>query len=350
MSSRKPTMETESGLVAHLVEMRDRLLRVVLAVLVLFLALISFANPLYEMLAAPLMAHLPEGGTMIATGVASPFLTPFKLTLVLSIFVAVPFILYQAWMFIAPGLYKHEKRLVFPLLFSSTLLFYLGVVFAYYVVFPIVFGFFTSVAPGGVAVMTDISAYLDFVLKMFFAFGIAFEVPIATILLIWSGVASRESLSAKRPYIIVAAFVIGMLLTPPDVISQSLLAVPMILLFELGLLFSRFFKQGEREEEDETETVADAEASFAAATATEAPVTGERQEPTIDEDHEFYQSMVDEDDFDLDEEFKRAVEEESNNLDIDAPSQPDATGKDKNPESKGKLDDADKSDDSDKKS
>ncbi len=226
-------------LVAHLIELRDRLLRAILAVLVIFLILIPFANELYTLLAEPLMAHLPENNSMIATEVASPFLTPFKLTLVLSIFLAMPFLLYQLWSFIAPGLYRHEKRLMMPLLVSSTALFYGGAAFAYFVVFPVVFGFFTSVAPSGVAVMTDISKYLDFVLKMFFAFGLAFEVPIATIALVWMGVTTPQALAAKRPYIIIAAFVLGMLLTPPDVISQSLLAVPMILLFELGLFFSR---------------------------------------------------------------------------------------------------------------
>jgi sec-independent protein translocase protein TatC len=226
-------------LVQHLVELRDRLLRVVLVVVLIFLGLFAFANDLYTYLAEPLLRHMPEGTSMIATEVASPFLTPFKLTLVLSVFLAVPFILYQAWAFIAPGLYRTERRLVFPLLFSSTVLFYAGMAFAYYVVFPLVFGFLTGIAPEGVAVMTDISRYLDFVLKMFFAFGLAFEVPIATILIVWSGIATADSLAAKRPYIIVGVFIFGMLLTPPDVISQTLLAVPMWILFELGLLFSR---------------------------------------------------------------------------------------------------------------
>ena len=229
----------EQPFLSHLFELRDRLLRIALVVMVIFLGLFSFANDLYHLLAQPLMAHLPEGSSMIATEVASPFLTPFKLALVASIFMAMPFILYQAWSFIAPGLYKHEKRLAFPLLFSSIVLFYSGMIFAYYVVFPLVFGFLTSSAPEGVAVMTDISKYLDFVLKLFFAFGIAFEVPIATILLVLAGITTPEDLAAKRSYIIVAAFVMGMLLTPPDVISQTLLALPMWLLFEVGLVFSR---------------------------------------------------------------------------------------------------------------
>lgn len=243
--------QQELPFLTHLVELRDRLLRVVLAVVVIFLALFSFANDLYTLLAEPLLRHMPAGTSMIATEVASPFLTPFKLTLVLSVFIAIPFILYQAWGFVAPALYQKEKRLVFPLLLSSTLLFYLGMVFAYFVVFPLVFGFLTGVVPEGVAVMTDISRYLDFVLKMFFAFGIAFEVPIATILIIWSGMTTAAQLAAKRPYIIVGAFVLGMLLTPPDVISQTLLALPMWILFELGLIFSKMYSKPESDDEDE---------------------------------------------------------------------------------------------------
>ncbi len=254
MFQRKPkaNVKSELPLVAHLVELRDRLLRVVATVLLLFLSMIYFANDLYEALAAPLMAHLPGDSTMIATDVASPFFTPFKLTLVLSIFLAMPMVLYQLWGFIAPGLYQHEKKMIFPLMASSTGLFYLGGVFAYFVVFPIVFGFFTSVAPDGVAIMTDISKYLDFVLKMFFAFGLAFEVPIATILIVWAGITTPEKLADKRPYIVVGVFVFAMLLTPPDAISQTLLAVPMLLLFELGLFFSKgFVRESEEEELDE---------------------------------------------------------------------------------------------------
>lgn len=240
--------QTESGseeqtFISHLIELRDRLLRMVLAVVLIFMALFPFANELYTILAQPLLQHMPQGSSMIATEVASPFLTPFKLALVLAIFVAIPFLLYQIWGFVAPGLYHHEKRLAMPLLASSTLLFYLGMAFAYIVVFPLVFGFFTSVAPEGVAVMTDISKYLDFVLKLFFAFGVAFEVPVVVIVLILMGTTTAESLSQKRPYIIVGAFVIGMLLTPPDVISQTLLALPMWLLFELGLWMSYYFQR-----------------------------------------------------------------------------------------------------------
>lgn len=232
----------------HLIELRDRMMRVMLVVIVVFLALFSFANDIYTYLAEPLMRHLPEGASMIATEVASPFLTPFKLTLVLSVFIAVPVILYHFWAFIAPGLYKNERRLIYPLMFSSTALFFLGMAFAYYVVFPLVFGFLVGMAPEGVSVMTDITRYLDFVLKMFFAFGIAFEVPIATILVVWSGMTTAEELAKKRPYIIVGAFVFGMLLTPPDVISQTLLALPMWVLFEFGLIASRWYTKPEEDE------------------------------------------------------------------------------------------------------
>ncbi len=236
----EPTKEeVELPFLAHLVELRDRLLRVVLVIGLVFLGLFSFANDLYSLLAQPLLSHLPAGGTMIATEVASPFLTPFKLAMVVSIFIAIPFILYQAWAFIAPGLYRNEKMLALPLLVSSIILFYAGMAFAYFVVFPLVFSFLTGTAPKGVAVMTDIAKYLDFVLKMFFAFGVAFEVPIATIILVAAGITTPDSLAAKRPYIIVGAFTVGMLLTPPDVISQTLLAVPMWMLFEVGLFFSR---------------------------------------------------------------------------------------------------------------
>jgi len=227
--------------IEHLIELRGRLLKIVAVVLVAFLGLAPFADQIYTYLAGPLLKHLPKESTMIAIDVASPFLTPFKLALVVAIFATLPVILHQVWGFVAPGLYRHEKRLLLPLLMASTLLFYAGAAFAYFVVLPLVFQFMTATAPQGVAVMTDISRYLDFILTLFFAFGVAFEVPIATILLVWSGITTRESLARKRPYVIVAAFVLGMLLTPPDVISQTLLAVPMWLLYELGLLFSRPF-------------------------------------------------------------------------------------------------------------
>jgi len=236
----------EQPFVAHLAELRDRLMRMLAAVLLAFLALFPFANDIYTYVATPLMAQLPAGTSMIATQVASPFLTPFKLALVSAVFVSMPYLLFQLWAFVVPGLYSHEKQLAIPLLISSVVLFYLGTVFAYYLVFPLVFAFLTGTAPEGVAVMTDISHYLDFVLTLFFAFGIAFEIPIATILLVAAGITTPEDLGRKRPYLIVGVFVVGMLLTPPDVISQTLLALPMWLLFELGILLSRFFQRQRR--------------------------------------------------------------------------------------------------------
>ncbi len=231
----------EQPFISHLIELRDRLLRIVLCVLAVFLALAAYANEIYSLLAGPLMKHMPANSTMIAIDPASPFFTPFKLALVVAAFLSVPFILYQFWAFVAPGLYKRERRMILPLLIASTVLFYLGVAFAYFVVFPLVFGFLTAAAPEGVAVMTDIAKYLDFVLTIFFAFGICFEVPIFTIVMVWTGLTTPASLAEKRPYVVVGAFIIGAFLTPPDAISQTLLAVPMWMLFELGLLFSRFF-------------------------------------------------------------------------------------------------------------
>ncbi len=229
----------EQPFISHLIELRDRLIRALASVLVMFLILFPFANPLYTLVAQPLMARLPEGSTMIATEVATPFLAPFRLALIAAVFLAMPYLLYQMWAFVAPGLYRHEKRLAVPLLVSSIALFYIGAAFAYFLVFPVVFSFFIATAPDGVAVMTDISKYLDFVLTLFFAFGLAFEIPIATILVVAAGLVSAERLSAARPYVIVGAFVIGAVLTPPDVLSQTMLAVPMWLLFELGIIAAR---------------------------------------------------------------------------------------------------------------
>ncbi|MFK5951210.1 MAG: twin-arginine translocase subunit TatC [Methylococcales bacterium] len=240
MSQNDPASD-EQPFISHLVELSGRLKRVVAFILVVFLCAAPFANEIYIFLSGPLLQNMPENSTMIATDVASPFFTPFKLALVASIFFSVPVILYHFWAFVAPGLYSHEKKMVLPLIVASTGLFYLGVAFAYFVVFPLVFGFLTAAAPEGVAVMTDIAKYLDFVLTLFFAFGLSFEVPIITIILVWTGLATPASLSEKRPYVIVGAFIIGMFLTPPDAISQTLLAVPIWLLFETGLLFSRFF-------------------------------------------------------------------------------------------------------------
>lgn len=227
---------------SHLIEFRDRVLRSVVAVLVVFIGLFSFSEELYLYVSEPIREYLPTSSTMIATEVASPFLTPFKLTLVLSLFAAMPFILYQAWAFLAPGLYQREKRIVVPLFISSVLLFYGGMAFAYYIVFPLVFMFFTSIAPEGISVMPDIRSYLDFVLKLFFAFGISFEIPIAVVILSWMRAVDPDNLVKKRPYVFVMCFILGMLLTPPDIISQVLLAIPMWLLFELGILFGRMVK------------------------------------------------------------------------------------------------------------
>ncbi len=215
--------------------------------------MVYFAQDLYHWLATPLLDTLPENAQMIATDVASPFFAPFKLTMVLSFFIAIPVVLYQIWGFVAPGLYKNEKRLVAPLLFSSTLLFYLGMAFAYYVVFPLAFSFFTSVAPEGVVINTDISSYLNFVLKIFFAFGLSFEIPVAIVLMCWTGVTTPDALRAKRPYVIVGVFVVGMLLTPPDIISQTLLAIPMWILFEFGIVIGSIYtrKKAEQEQQDD---------------------------------------------------------------------------------------------------
>ncbi len=259
--------EQEQPFVSHLVELRDRLLRMVVAVGLVFLCLVYFSNDIYTFVAAPLIQVMPVGTGMIATEVLSPFLTPLKLTLVVSLFVAMPFVLYQLWAFIAPGLYLHERRLVIPLVASSVVLFYAGASFAYFVVFKLVFGFLVKILPAGVTMMTDIRAYLDFVLRMFFAFGLAFELPIAIILLVWMGITTPESLTEKRPYIVVGIFVAAMLLTPPDVISQSLLAIPMWLLFELGVIFSRMFLH----RREEAEAAAEEKASDSAPETSEQP-------------------------------------------------------------------------------
>jgi sec-independent protein translocase protein TatC len=235
----------ELGFVGHLMELRDRLLRSVLVIIAVFIVAFPFANDIYHILSLPLVNNLPEGGSMIATGVVSPFLTPIKLAFISSIFIAFPYLIFEAWAFIAPGLYKHEKKLAVPLLVSSAILFYVGILFAYFIVLPNVFVFMMSMAIDGVNHAPDITHYLDFALKLFFAFGLAFEVPIATILLVLGGVTTPDSLSEKRPYIIVGAFIFGMLLTPPDPASQVMLAVPMWILFEIGLLLSRMLKKKE---------------------------------------------------------------------------------------------------------
>ena len=246
--SQHPDNDKEMPLLTHLIELRQRLLRAVIAVTVIFLSLIYFANDIYTIVSRPLAAALPEGAEMIATGVIAPFFTPFKLTLVVSIFLSIPVILHQIWGFISPALYQHERRFAVPLLVSSIVLFYLGMVFAYIVVFPIMFEFFPSVIPDGIRYTPDMTDSLNIMLKLFFAFGIAFEVPVATVLMIWSGLTTVDSLKEKRPYIFVGAFVIGMLLTPPDIISQTLLALPMWLLFEAGIWFASFIRVSAREQ------------------------------------------------------------------------------------------------------
>ena len=252
--------DQELSFLEHLVELRSRLMKACLAILVILVALLPFARKLYAALAEPLTSVLPEGSSMIAIDVASPFLTPFKLALLLSVILAIPIVLYQIWAFVAPALYREEKRLARPLLYSSVFLFYAGCAFAYFVVFPLVFGFFTRVAPEGVTVMTDISKYLDFVITLFLAFGITFEVPIATIILVATGVTTIDKLKKVRAYVVVGAFALGMVLTPPDIISQTLLALPMWALFEIGLLMSwlllperRTAKTGTSEEGIETQ-------------------------------------------------------------------------------------------------
>lgn len=239
MNSETTRTDADTSLIDHLLELRSRLLRSLAAVLVALLALAPFARQLYSVLAEPLVRYLPEGASMIAIDVASPFLTPFKLVLVLAVLVAMPVVLYQLWAFVAPGLYRHEQRLARPLLAMAVLLFYAGCAFAYFVVFPVVFAFFTSMAPEGVAVMTDINRYLDFVLTLFIAFGLAFQVPVATIILVALGITTPAGLARMRGYIVVGAFTVAMLITPPDMISQTLLALPVLLLFELGIVAAR---------------------------------------------------------------------------------------------------------------
>lgn len=231
-------VSSEETFISHLIELRDRLLRAVLALVLVFLALFPWAQDLYALLAKPLLAALPKGGQMIATEVITPFIVPIKVALMTAFLITLPYTLYQAWAFIAPGLYQHEKKLGIPLVISSVILFLTGMAFAYFLVFPIVFGFIVKVAPTGVAVMTDIGKYLDFVMTLFIAFGVTFEVPIAVILLVKMGMVSVAKLREIRPYVIVGAFVIGAIFTPPDVVSQIMLAVPLWLLYEAGILVS----------------------------------------------------------------------------------------------------------------
>ena len=247
MADQKNSME-KLPLVQHLIELRRSLLRSVIAIVVFFVILFPFADEVYNFIAAPIVQAIP-GSNLIAIGVISPFLTPLKMSLILAIYIAMPYLLYQLWMFIAPALYRHEKRLILPLVVSSTLLFYAGLVFSFYIVFPVIFGFLAGVGPDSVNFAPDIQYYLDFILKVSFAFGVAFEVPVVTILLIIFGVTTPKKLKKNRSYIIVGSFVIGMILTPPDVISQFLIAIPIWLLFETGLIFSSFFRVRESDKQ-----------------------------------------------------------------------------------------------------
>lgn len=239
----------EQPFLEHIIELRSRILRSLTAIVVLFIPTFYFANQLYGFIAAPMMSALPEGSSMIATQVATPFLTPLKTAIYAAMFLGIPFWLHQVWAFVSPGLYRSEKKFAVPLLVSSILLFYSGMAFVYYLVFPIVFPFFVSVTPENTQIMTDIAYYLEFSLKMFFAFGVAFEIPIATMLLAWSGIADAKTMASKRPYVIIGCFVLGMLLTPPDVVSQLLLALPCWVLFEIGIFFAGFIEAREKREE-----------------------------------------------------------------------------------------------------
>ncbi len=241
--------EAEQSFIEHLGELRDRLLRAIAIVLVLFLALVPFARQIYGWLAAPLLSRLPDNGQLISIEVAGPFLTPIKMAFFVALFAAMPAVLYQLWAFVAPALYRHEKRLAMPLLVSSVLLFYAGCAFAFYLVMPVVFGFIAAMTPEGVTMMTDIGRYLDFVLMLFLAFGLCFEVPVATVIIVATGWLSVEQLKRGRAYVIVGAFVIGAIFTPPDVLSQIMLAVPMCLLYELGLVAARWVAPPNRDDE-----------------------------------------------------------------------------------------------------
>jgi sec-independent protein translocase protein TatC len=226
--------------ISHLIELRDRLLRIVIGFIVVFIAFFPFANKIYALLAQPLLSKLPAGGQMIATAVTTPFFVPMKVAMMAAFLVSLPHTLYQVWAFVAPGLYAHEKRFMIPMIVASSLLFLAGMTFAYFLVFPVIFGFIVGTAPEGVAVMTDIGNYLDFVMTLFFAFGLAFEVPIAVVMAVRFGWVTREALQEARGYVIVGAFIIGAVFTPPDIISQFMLAVPMWLLYELGIIVSKF--------------------------------------------------------------------------------------------------------------
>ncbi|MFO7278060.1 MAG: twin-arginine translocase subunit TatC [Pseudomonadota bacterium] len=251
--SEEPEKLAEGPLISHLLELRDRLIRALAAVIIVFIPCAIFMNDIFTFVAQPLLAKLPEGGQLIATSVISPFMTPFKMALFAAVFIAMPYVLYQAWAFVAPGLYRHEKRFAVPLLLSSIVLFYCGVAFAYFVVFPVMFQFFASTTPEGVAMMTDISQYMSFVLTMFFVFGIAFEVPIAVVLLVLTDLISVDKLGSNRGFVLIGMFVIAAFLTPPDAISQTIMALPMYLLYETGLFLARMMQKMRRENAEHAE-------------------------------------------------------------------------------------------------
>jgi sec-independent protein translocase protein TatC len=254
--SEEPEKLAEGTLISHLLELRDRIIRALIAIVVALIPCAYFANDIFGYVAQPLLSKLPKGATLIATSVVSPFMTPFKLSLFVAIFIAMPFVLYQVWAFVAPGLYRHEKRFAIPLLLTSVLLFYTGVSFAYFFVFPAMFSFFASTTPPGVSMMTDISSYLDFVMTMFFAFGVAFEVPIAVVLLVLTGILSLDTLRKSRGYVLIGIFVIAAFLTPPDAVSQCIMAIPMYLLYEGGLIMARVLAKMRREQAEREEAEA----------------------------------------------------------------------------------------------
>lgn len=259
MASEEPEKLAEGTLISHLLELRDRLVRAVIAVGIVFVPCAIYSNNLFSFVAQPLIDKLPKGATLIATSVISPFMTPFKLAIWAAVFLAMPYILYQLWAFVAPGLYRHEKRFAVPLLVSSILLFYVGVMFAYFVVFPVMFQFFASTTPAGVTMMTDITSYMDFVTTMFFCFGLAFEVPVVVVLLVLTGMTTVEKLAAARGYVLIGIFVVAAILTPPDAVSQTIMAVPMYLLYEGGLIMARLMNKMRRDTaaaEDEEEAQA----------------------------------------------------------------------------------------------
>ena len=342
-----PEDDQEQGFISHLLELRDRLLRMVLAVLVVFIVLFPFANDIYTYLAKPLLRSLPSGEGMIAVGIIDPFLIPLKLAFAVALFIVMPYILFELWRFVAPGLYRHERRLALPIVTSSVILFYAGVLFAYFVVFPLVFEFLANTAPKGVDVKPDIGYYLSFAITIFFAFGLAFEIPIATFVLVLMGVTTPDRLVRKRPYIIVGAFVIGMLLTPPDAISQTLLAIPMWMLFETGVLFSRMYVKRRDEQDEETDDQANDIGGAATATAAAASSTvvagsdvgstnGQAADPATETDDD-YRSMTDEEmeaELDRIDAEMRALEEldddEQDERDDDQDGRTSAKGQDEN--------------------